>query len=150
MSASFSFSGYTWDLRMLLARSTTSTRPSLLPATITARRGASSLVTSMQAAHIYPPKSTASSPWWPTRRLHGYWIKIHTRTWKWRARMTGDGDQCSEVTWLSQVCAAYRIVAHRSIVPVVDVKTAKVFLFDEAYSLTEEQVITSSGWPHRH
>ena len=28
--------------------------------------------------------------------------------------------------------------------PVVDVKTAKVFLFDEAYSLTEDQVITSS------
>ncbi|KAL5488567.1 hypothetical protein EMCRGX_G017525 [Ephydatia muelleri] len=47
-------------------------------------------------------------------------------------------------TNVKMTCPYDRIVAHRSIVPVVDVKTAKVFLFDEAYSLTEDQAAAVS------
>lgn len=58
--------------------------------------------------------------------------------------MTGWGDQrVRKLTITNNICAMlcmYRIVAHSSMLPEVDVKTAKVFLFDKVYGLTEKQV----------
>ena len=36
-----------------------------------------------------------------------------------------------------------RIVAHNSMLPVVDTKTATVFLYDKVFGLTKEQVISA-------